>query len=198
MCEDVLPQIGRTGRYGPADTMAALSDPATLRTLLLDFSSRSLQLEATVAAQQPKVEAQSEAEGLRTDRRKGSCNNIVEWSPRLRAAWDAALAHRRGGIARRGQPEQLRPENRFVFLSEDGEPLTKDGLDSAWRRPILKAIEAGVITEEQRFSLHDLKRKGVTDTKGTKRDKQDAAGLTEPMMNVYDLSVPLVKPADAT
>ncbi|WFC43214.1 integrase [Pseudoxanthomonas sp. SE1] len=143
------------------------------------------------------VEAQGEAEGLRTDRRKGSRNNIVEWSPRLRAAWDAALAHRRGVIARRGQPEQLRPENRFVFLSEDGEPLTKDGLDSAWQRLILKAIEAGVITEEQRFSLHDLKRKGVTDTKGTKRDKQDAAGLTEPMMNVYDLSVPLVKPADA-
>ena len=149
MCEDVLPQIGRTGRYGPADTMAALSDPATLRTRLLDFSSRTLQLEATVAAQQLKVEAQSEAEGLRTDRRKGSCNNIVEWSPRLRAAWDAALAHRRGVIARRGQPEQLRPENRFVFLSEDGEPLTKDG-------PFLRSIFTEAKKKGSRFGRNPL------------------------------------------
>lgn len=70
--------------------------------------------------------------------------------------------------------------------------------DEGWagQRLILKAIEAGVITEEQRLSRHDLKRKGVSDTKGTKRDKQDAAGLTEPMMNVYDLSVSIVEPAD--
>ena len=63
--EDVLPQIARTGRYGAADTMAALSDPATLRGLLLDFSTRQLQLEATVAAQQPKVEAMDRLAGAK-------------------------------------------------------------------------------------------------------------------------------------
>ena len=143
------------------------------------------------------TEAQGELEGLRTDRRKGSRNNIVEWSPRLRAAWDAAMAYRRSIIAKRGQPDQLRPEHRFLFISEDGEPLSKSGLDSAWQRLVHKAIKDGVITLEQRFSLHDLKRKGGTDTAGTRADKQDALGVTEAMMNVYDLSVPLVKPSDA-
>lgn len=133
--------------------------------------------------------------GLRTDRRKGSRNNIVEWSPRLRTAWDAATAYRDAIIQRRRMPEQLRPEDRYLLISEDGEPLSKSGLDSAWQRLIKAAVAAGVITIEQRFSLHDLKRKGVTDTAGTKHEKQDAAGLTEPMMKVYDLSLPSVKPS---
>ncbi|MHB1057295.1 MAG: integrase [Rhodanobacter sp.] len=143
------------------------------------------------------VESQATAEGIRTDRRKGSRNNIVAWSPRLRAAWDAAIAHRRGVIKRRKQPDQIHADRRFLFLSEDGEPLSKSGLDSAWQRMMLRAIEDGIITADQRFGLHDLKRKGVTDTAGTKADRQDAAGLTEAMMTVYDFSVPVVKPADA-
>ncbi|HHW4679393.1 MAG TPA: hypothetical protein ACQGQH_08145 [Xylella sp.] len=84
-----------------------------------------------------------------------------------------------------------------MFLSEDGEPLTKSGLDSAMQRLMRRAIEDGVINEAQRFGLHDLKRKGVTDTVGTKAEKQDAAGLTEAMMTVYDFSVPVVKPSGA-
>lgn len=144
------------------------------------------------------VEAQGEAEGVRTDRRKGSRNNIVQWTPRLRAAWEAALAHRAGVIERRRQPLQLRADARFLFLSEDGEPLTKDGLDSAWQRLIKAAIRDGVITAEQRFSLHDLKRKGGTDTAGNVADKQTALGVSPAMMKVYDLSVPRVKPSDAS
>jgi len=143
------------------------------------------------------VEAQGEKDGLRTDRRKGSRNNIVEWTPRLQTAWDAALAYRKSIIAKRGQPEQLLPENRMLFLSEDGEPLTKSGLDSAWQRLIHATIKDNIITEEQRFSLHDLKRKGGTDTAGNVADKQTALGVSEAMMKVYDLSVPRVKASDA-
>lgn len=55
--DEVLPQIGHTGRYGAADPVAALADPATLRTLLLTYSERALQLQQTVEAQQPKVQA---------------------------------------------------------------------------------------------------------------------------------------------
>lgn len=40
-----------------ADPLAALSDPATLRTLLLDYGNRVLQLEHQVQEQAPKVEA---------------------------------------------------------------------------------------------------------------------------------------------
>jgi len=58
-----------------------------------------------------------------------------------------------------------------------------------------RAINTGVIAAHERFGLHDLKRKGITDTPGTKAEKQDAAGLTEAMMTVYDFSLPHVPPA---
>lgn len=139
------------------------------------------------------VESQGEKEGLRTNRRKGSRDNLVEWNPRLRAAWDAALKLRRE--MRGDAPELIKPEDRVVFLTEGGEPLSRSGLDTAWQRLIKQAIAAGVISADERFSPHDLKRKGVTDTPGTKHEKQDAAGLSESMMKVYDKSVPTVKPS---
>lgn len=41
--------------------------------------------------------------------------------------------------------------------------------------------------------LHDLKHRGVTDTEGTRHDKREASGhREEQMMDVYDLSVPIV------
>lgn len=138
-----------------------------------------------------------EKEGLRTNRRKRSRDNIVEWSDSLREAWNAALAYRAEVVKRHKLPQPLRPQDRYVFLSEDGNLLTKSGLDSAWQRFIHMAIKEGIIREEERFSLHGMKHKGVTDTKGHRGQKQDAAGLTEAMMNVYDHSVPVVKPADA-
>lgn len=52
-----------------------------------------------------------------------------------------------------------------------------------------------MIRPEDRFSPHDLKRKGVTDTQGTGAEKKDAAGLSEAMMKTYDKSVPTVKPS---
>lgn len=52
------------------------------------------------------------------------------------------------------------------------------------------------MTAEQRFALHDFKRKGITDTKGTRADKQQARGHKEEwMMDVYDLNVPTVRPS---
>ncbi|MDR1075268.1 MAG: hypothetical protein LBL59_02905 [Xanthomonadaceae bacterium] len=92
-------------------------------------------------------------------------------------------------------PTEINPDRRLVFLAETGDSLSKSGLDGAFQRLMLAAIKEGVITEDQRFGLHDLKRKGVTDTPGTKHDKQDAAGLTEAMMTIYDQSVPVVKPS---
>ncbi|MCB9628188.1 MAG: phage antirepressor KilAC domain-containing protein [Sandaracinaceae bacterium] len=53
---DVLPSIRKTGGYGKQDTLAALSDPATLRLLLGDYAGRLQALEADVDAARPKVE----------------------------------------------------------------------------------------------------------------------------------------------
>ena len=107
-----------------------------------------------------------------------------------------AALNQRAGELLKGTTPVGRRDTAYLFLSEDGEPLTKDGLDSAWQRLMKAAIREGVIAEEQRFSLHDLKRKGGTDTAGNVADKQTALGVSPAMMKVYDLSVPRVKPSD--
>ena len=184
-----------------------------LLTFALECAGRKARTEGSIAPYLPIVmelgylcrlrgietltltEAQADEVGIRTQRRKGSRDNIVRWNPRLRAAWDAATAYRRGIIERTTRITPLRPEDRLVILAEHGEPLTKSGLDSAWQRFIRLAIEKEVITADQRFGLHDLKRKGGTDTPGTFAEKQQALGLTEQMMKVYDKSVPEVAPS---
>lgn len=83
-------------------------------------------------------------------------------------------------------------------MTESGTPLTKDGLDNAWQDLITATIEAEVITREQRFTLHGLKHRGITDTKGKKADKKEASGhKTDAMLDLYDHEVAVVEPARA-
>lgn len=135
-------------------------------------------------------------EGVLTNRRKGSRDNIARWKPRLRAAWDAAKAVRSETWQRLKKPVPFRADLRFLIVSASGGQLSKSGLDTPFQRLIMSAIEKGVLTEEQRFGMHDFKRKGITDTSGTRADKQQASGhKDESMMDVYDLSVPVVNPS---
>ncbi len=135
-------------------------------------------------------------EGVLTNRRKGSRDNIVRWTPRLRAAWDAAKAERARTWQKTKKPVPFRSEQRFLIVSASGGQLSKSGLDTAFQRLITQAIEKKVLTEEQRFGMHDFKRKGITDTLGTRADKQQASGhKDESMMDMYDLSVPMVNPS---
>ena len=138
-------------------------------------------------------DANATQDGLLTNRRKGSRDNVVRWTPRLRAAWDAATALRASALTRSRRPSAIRAEDRGLFVSQDGTPLLKSSLDTAWQRLMHSAIDAGVITAAERFGLHDLKRKGITDTPGTRADKQEASGhRSETMMDIYDRSVPQV------
>jgi hypothetical protein len=130
---------------------------------------------------------------LRTSRRKGSRVNRVEWTPRLRAAWDGALALHRAIMSRQKRPKAIRPEQRVVIVSESGEPLNRSSLDATWQRFFNHATAAGVIAPQQRFGIHDPKRKGGTDTAGSRADKQDALGVFKAMTAVYDRSVPRVR-----
>jgi len=142
------------------------------------------------------TDANATEDGIVTNRRKGSRDNVVAWTPALREAWNALLAHREAAQQRNRVAEPGRPQDRYVVVTEGGTPLTKSGLDTAWQRLIRKAIAAGVITAELRFSLHGLKHRGVTDTKGNRADKQTASGhKSEQMMHHYDHERPLVQPA---
>ena len=142
------------------------------------------------------MESAELAEGLRTNRRKGSRDNIVAWTPRLRAAWSALIARRDAIWHRKRMPIPISADQRPVVVGRDGRRLSRSGLSTAWQDCMLAAVEAGVISEAQRFGLHDLKRRGITDTTGTRADKQDASGhRSDTMMDVYDLSLPVVPAA---
>jgi len=142
------------------------------------------------------TEANALPEGLLVRRRKGSRDTIVSWTPRLLDAWHAALAARREAVKRRRLVEQIAPGLRYVFVGTDGQRMPESSLDSVWQRMMTSMIEGGLITREERFGLHDLKRKGVTDTKGNRADKQQASGhRAAGMMDVYDVLPATVEPA---
>lgn len=135
-------------------------------------------------------------DGVLTNRRKGSRDNVVRWTPRLRAAWDGAKAYRALIWASKRTAVPAAADKRFIIVAAHGGALQKSSLDTAWQRFIKASIEAGVITAEERFGLHDLKRRGITDTPGTRADKQLASGhRDESMLDVYDHSIPLVDPS---
>jgi integrase len=136
--------------------------------------------------------------GIYVARCKRSHDNIVRWSPRLRAAWDAAVAVRATIRARRSNRARpmLPPERRFLFVTQTTTRLSTSALNNAWNHMMRAALAAGVITQTDRFTLHGLKHRGVTDTKGSRRRKQLASGhLTEAMVMRYDHDVPVVSPA---
>ncbi|MDI5932201.1 integrase [Halomonas kalidii] len=91
----------------------------------------------------------------------------------------------------------LHADQRPLIVSRTGEALTKSAWDTAWQRFIRAALKDGTITDDERFSLHDLKRKGITDYKGTRHEKQEGSGhRSAGMMDVYDLSLPVVKSSE--
>ena len=82
------------------------------------------------------------------------------------------------------------PKMRPLFVSEDGEMLTAHGWHTAWGRFMRNAVRDGIIAADERFALHGLKHRGVTDTKGNK--KEASGHVTDTMLHVYDHSLPLV------
>jgi integrase len=136
--------------------------------------------------------------GIYVARCKRSHHNIVRWSPRLRSAWDAAVGVRatiRGRRSNRARPLPP-PERRFLFVSGTMTRLSTSALGNAWSSLMRAALAAGVIAPTDRFTLHGLKHRGVTDTKGSRRRKQLASGhQTEAMVMRYDHDVPVVSPA---
>lgn len=133
-------------------------------------------------------------EGIIVVRTKGSAGNITRWSAELREAWGWLVARRARIWLKKGAPQTklIRP----LVVAEDGNALSKSALNSAWKRAMAAAIEAKVIGPQERFGLHGLKHRGVTDTPGTKADKKLASGhRSDAMVDLYDHEVPIVNPA---
>lgn len=139
------------------------------------------------------TDAHATTEGIQTNRRKGSRDTLVMWSPRLRAAWNAAIAERKRIWDRKSIPTPMQPSQRTVLVNVHGKPVTRQALSTLWQTLMHDMLERKLITAEQRFGMHDNKRKGITETKGNRADKQDAGGhRTQAMVDVYDQSLPHV------
>lgn len=139
------------------------------------------------------TDAHETEEGIQTNRRKGSRDTLVMWSPRLRAAWGAAQAERKRIWDKKNVPIPMQQDQRLVLVNVHGKPVTRRALSTIWQTLMVDMMDRGLITAEQRFGLHDSKRKGITDTKGNRGDKQDASGHRTPQqLDVYDLSLPEV------
>lgn len=133
------------------------------------------------------------AAGVRTNRRKGSRDNTTRWGDAIEDALLAAWEYRDAIWAKKSHSVPLRADQRFLVVTQTGEPIERETLSSAWQRFITMAIDEGVIAKEERFSLHGLKHRGITDTKG---DKQKGSGHVDPrMLTVYDHEIPEVDQA---
>lgn len=136
--------------------------------------------------------------GIVCDRAKGSLDNVTQWNAELRAAW-ARLEEVRGRIWQRTRaPTILRPEHRYLVVNQSGQPLARSSLKTSWQRLMDAAVEAGVITDAERFTMHGLKHRGITDTGGGRAAKNEAAGHKDAKMTDHynhELSVvPAAKP----
>ena len=134
---------------------------------------------------------------LQTNRRKGSRDNLVRVGARMREAIEALQAYRKTVWQREELATPIRAAQRPLFVSEDGTRLTRAGFNTAWGKLMRAAVDAGMLTPAQRFGLHGLKHRGITDTKGTRADRKDASGhITDSMASLYDHSLPTVDAAD--
>ncbi len=119
-------------------------------------------------------------EGIRIYRRKGSRDNLIRWSERLRAAYESALALHDKSAQKTTDPHLLCQRN--------GEALARATAHAAMQQ--LKQALAASHPDHKFWNLHALKARGVSDSK----DKTIAGHVTEAMRNRYDRSLPAHDP----
>lgn len=108
-------------------------------------------------------------EGLYAARRKGSKDALTGWTDRLRAAVNAALALH-GPIA-----------GLYLIPSATHGRQSETTVQTAWQRSMKAWADQG----NERWTIHDLKRAGISDTEG---DKLAASGHRSlAMLKVYDV-----------
>ena len=136
------------------------------------------------------VDAQIGEKGIISQRRKNSLDNITRWNADLRQAVDWLRTYRQHRWEKHKLPIPLDPKQRYLIVSETGQPLRKSSLDTAWQRMIRSAIANKIITQEERFSLHGLKHLGITHSE----DKRSGGHRTEAMRQHYDHEIPIFSP----
>ncbi|SMF96837.1 Phage integrase family protein [Methylomagnum ishizawai] len=129
--------------------------------------------------------ANLDAEGVRVVRRKGSKANLTLWTPRLRAAVDAAQA-----LSRKVVP--IDDALAYLIPGDGGGRMRESTVQTAWQRIIPGLAANG---ELERFTLHDLKAKGISDTE--EGERRAGAGHMDGRITerVYNRKLVPVKPS---
>lgn len=135
-------------------------------------------------------------EGILCERRKGSDDNITEWNGRLLAVVQAAQAYREEVWVKLRKPIPFKPEDRLLLVNEQGERIKPFAWQNAWKRFLAQAKRLGILDANDEFGLHDMKRRGVTDTEGTRSERMEASGHKHRgSFDRYDFKTPVVKAA---
>lgn len=121
------------------------------------------------------------AAGIKIHRTKGSKDNIILWSPRLREVYLSALAHHK--------EHKILPIDPPLLLNRAGDRFTRSGLDSAMQRLKQKMENRGL--GDVYWNLHLLKSKAVSDSD----DKRIAGHKSEAMRERYNTKTEAHKPA---
>jgi len=103
-------------------------------------------------------------EGISIRRDKGSKDNIILWSDRLEKAVNDALA--------------MKPTSMYIIHDRAGMKVLESSFNTAWQR-----LKAG-------FTFHDLKAKGVSDSKAA----NPAGHKSSNMIELYRRKPELVEP----
>lgn len=135
--------------------------------------------------------------GVKCERRKGSLTNIILYSDRLLSVLDHTIIKRNNIWKTKNSAVPISASDRCLIVNNDGQKISASAYHSAWQKFIKFAIADKVITNDQRFSLHDLKRKGISDTLGSGSDKKDAGGhASDASVLVYSKKPIEVQPAN--
>lgn len=101
---------------------------------------------------------------------------MTTWTPALRAAWEVALSVRATTLARRSnraRPIPIRPEDRFIFLTESGMRLSVDAMEAAWQDLMRSAIAGW---SDHRRTASDTARLQASRCDGHERKEGRQAG----------------------
>ncbi|MFC1843278.1 tyrosine-type recombinase/integrase [Thermodesulfobacteriota bacterium] len=119
-------------------------------------------------------------DGYKVHRRKGSKDNIINWSPRLHAAHHEALKLK----------SKRKMGSIYLIPSTTGRMLTQNTLQAAMQRLKKKMKEKGL--EKIYWTVHDLKRKGISDAK----DKGIGGHKSEAMKARYATKIESFEPPE--
>lgn len=117
-------------------------------------------------------------DGIVVKRTKGSKTNIIRWSERLTEVKEAALIYR-------GKVGTL---TEYLLPSGSGNKLTKNTIQAAMSE-LKKKMRSAPGVEIEPWTLHDLKRKGISDASDPKIGGHKSASIMErylTMIKRYD------------